>query len=51
MGDLKALEIIMEGDPPIMYRSQLAMIEVVPPRKGVVIYGVWRGPIRTGIGP
>ena len=37
--DLKALEIIMEGDPPVMYRSHGAMIEVVSPRKGVIIYG------------
>ena len=31
--DLKALEIIMEGIPPVMYRLHLAMIKVVSPPK------------------
>ena len=46
--DLKALEIIMEGDLPVMYRLDLAMIKVVLPPKGDYYLWVWRGPIRTG---
>ena len=40
-----------EAGTPVMYRPHVAMIEVVLPRKGITTYGVWRGPIRTGIGP
>ena len=46
--DLKALEIIMEGVPPVMYRLHLAMIKVVLPPKGDITLWGRQGPIRTG---
>ena len=46
--DLKALEIIIEGNPHVMYRYHLAMIKVVsPPKEGYTLC-VGKGPIRTG---
>ena len=37
--------ILGEDGSPVMYRPHVAMIEVVAPRKGLVIYWVWSGPI------